>query len=83
MDGTTAHEVRRARPRRASVRHDARRAVLCRRTHIPKEPERVFYRSWLNVGREDQIPQPGGFLTREVGDESGPPRVRAYETVAV
>ena len=35
-----------------------------------KELERFFYRSWLNVGREEQIPQPGDFLTREIGDES-------------
>ncbi len=35
-----------------------------------KELERFYYRSWLNIGREEQIPQPGDFLTRQVGDES-------------
>lgn len=33
------------------------------------ELERLFYRNWLCVGREEQLPNPGDFLTREVGDE--------------
>lgn len=35
-----------------------------------KEHERFFFRSWLNVGREEQIPDPGDFFTREIENES-------------
>src|SRR5438128_3202387 len=35
-----------------------------------EELERFFFRSWLNVGRADQIPDPGDFFVREVGNES-------------
>jgi len=35
-----------------------------------KEIEAFFYRSWLNVAREEAIPDPGDFVTREIGDES-------------
>ena len=35
-----------------------------------KEMESFFYRSWLNVGREEQIPNPGDFFTRTIGEES-------------
>src|SRR6266705_2765047 len=31
---------------------------------------RSFFRSWLNVGRSDQIPNPGDFFVREIGNES-------------
>lgn len=34
------------------------------------ELERFYYRGWLNVGREEQIPKAGDFLTRQVGEES-------------
>ncbi|MCI4319646.1 MAG: aromatic ring-hydroxylating dioxygenase subunit alpha [Thermoplasmata archaeon] len=34
------------------------------------EMERLFYRSWLNVGHESQIAQPGDFFTRQIGPES-------------
>ncbi|TLZ73435.1 MAG: aromatic ring-hydroxylating dioxygenase subunit alpha [Methanobacteriota archaeon] len=35
-----------------------------------KEIDSFYYRSWLNVAREEQIPEPGDFVTRAVGDES-------------
>jgi len=35
-----------------------------------RELERIFFRSWLCVGREEDLPEPGSFLTRSVGDES-------------
>src|SRR5437899_5962391 len=35
-----------------------------------EELERFFFRGWLNVGRADQIPDPGDFFVREVGNES-------------
>jgi Rieske 2Fe-2S family protein len=42
--------------------------------HAPEvfelEKERIFFRSWFCVGREEQLPQPGDFLTAEVADES-------------
>ncbi|MGQ0798102.1 MAG: aromatic ring-hydroxylating oxygenase subunit alpha [Methanobacteriota archaeon] len=37
---------------------------------LREELERFFFRSWLNVGREEQIPEAGDFLTLELGDES-------------
>ncbi|MBF6570095.1 MAG: Rieske 2Fe-2S domain-containing protein [Candidatus Binataceae bacterium] len=47
------------------------------------ESERIFDRSWLYVGHESEIPNPGDFHTREVGgrpllfcrDSDGKPRV--------
>src|SRR5438093_4225194 len=35
-----------------------------------EELERFYFRSWLNVGRSYQIPNPGDFLVREIGNES-------------
>ena len=35
-----------------------------------EELERFYFRSWLNVGRSDQIPNPGDFFVREIGNES-------------
>lgn len=34
-----------------------------------EELDRFFSRSWLNVGRAEQVPEPGDFLTLEVGEE--------------
>jgi Rieske 2Fe-2S family protein len=34
------------------------------------EKERIFIRGWYCVGREEQLPQPGDFLTVEVADEA-------------
>ncbi len=34
------------------------------------ELERIFYRRWLCMGRSDQIPNPGDFALRTVGQES-------------
>ena len=34
------------------------------------EKERIFYRHWYCVGRVEQIPEPGDYLLRDVGDES-------------
>ena len=39
-------------------------------TVLREELERFFFRSWLNVGTEGQIPDPGDFFTLEIGDES-------------
>jgi glycine betaine catabolism A len=33
------------------------------------EFERLFYRNWLCVAREEQLAQPGDFLTRKIGPE--------------
>jgi Rieske 2Fe-2S family protein len=32
----------------------------------PLEQERIFRREWLVVGRHDQLPQPGDYLTKEI-----------------
>jgi len=37
---------------------------------LRKELEEFFCRSWLNLGREEQIAEPGDFLTRDIGGES-------------
>jgi len=37
---------------------------------LREELDSFFYRSWLNVGREETIPDPGDFFTLDVGDES-------------
>jgi Rieske 2Fe-2S family protein len=34
------------------------------------EKERIFYRSWFCVGRQEQLAEPGDYLLRDVGDES-------------
>src|SRR5438445_10423409 len=34
-----------------------------------EELERFYFRSWLNVGRSDQIPNTGGFFLRDAGHE--------------
>ena len=33
------------------------------------ELDRFFYRSWLIIGREEQLPHPGDYLTRTIGTE--------------
>lgn len=33
------------------------------------ERTRVFTRSWICIGREEQVPEPGDFLTPKIGDE--------------
>lgn len=35
-----------------------------------RELEELFSRSWLNVGREEDLANPGDFFTREIGTES-------------
>ncbi len=35
-----------------------------------EELERIFYRSWLCVGRSDDLAEVGSFVVRELGDES-------------
>jgi Rieske 2Fe-2S family protein len=34
------------------------------------EFDRFFFRSWLNVGRTEQLPEPGDFVTLDIGAES-------------
>ncbi len=42
--------------------------------HLPEiyelEKERIFFRSWFCVGREEQLPNAGDFLTEDVAGES-------------
>ncbi|HEY7588855.1 MAG TPA: aromatic ring-hydroxylating dioxygenase subunit alpha [Thermoplasmata archaeon] len=35
-----------------------------------QEIERLFLRSWLNIGHVDMLPEAGDFFTREIGNES-------------
>jgi len=35
-----------------------------------QELEEFYYRSWMNIGREEQLANPGDFITREVGGEN-------------
>ena len=35
-----------------------------------RELERFYFNRWICAGRGDQIPQPGDYFTRTVGDES-------------
>lgn len=35
-----------------------------------RELEELFYRSWLNIGRDEDLANPGDFFTREIGGES-------------
>ena len=37
---------------------------------LEKEFEKFFFREWLCVGREEDIPEAGDFITRSVGSES-------------
>ncbi|MCH7783677.1 Rieske (2Fe-2S) protein, partial [candidate division KSB1 bacterium] len=39
-------------------------------TIYEEELEKIFYKRWLFVCREEEIPEPGDFLTVEIGDES-------------
>ena len=55
--------------------HLAARSLLTRDSFwdervFREEQERFFFRSWLNVGRVEQVPRAGDFFTREIGDES-------------
>ena len=34
------------------------------------ERERIFYREWFYVAREEEIPNPGDYLARDVAGES-------------
>jgi Rieske 2Fe-2S family protein len=34
------------------------------------ELERLFYRNWLMIGREEQLAKPGDYLTRQIGHEN-------------
>jgi glycine betaine catabolism A len=37
---------------------------------LDTELERLFYRNWLCVGRQEQLPRKGDFITRQIGRES-------------
>src|SRR5262249_745176 len=39
-------------------------------TYFRREMDRLFGRMWVYVGREEQIPQPGRFIVRELVGES-------------
>ncbi len=45
-------------------------AYYCDPGVLEKEWEKIFYRSWLYVGREDRLPSPGDYLTFQVGREN-------------
>jgi glycine betaine catabolism A len=53
-------------------------------TVLATELDRLFYRNWLCVGRQEQLPSTGDFVTREIGRESillvrgGDGRVRGF-----
>lgn len=52
-----------------------------------EELEKIFYKRWLFVCREEEIPNPGDFLTVTIGDESiiivrdAPKKIRAHFNV--
>ena len=35
-----------------------------------EELEKIFYRGWVFIGHDSEIPQPGDFITRQVGTQS-------------
>ena len=37
---------------------------------LAQEMERIFFRRWICVGREDRIPNPGDYFLQEIGKES-------------
>ncbi len=37
---------------------------------LAEELERIFFRRWICVGREDRIPNPGDYFLQEIGKES-------------
>ena len=37
---------------------------------LAQELERIFFRRWICVGREDRIPNPGDYFLQEIGKES-------------
>jgi Rieske 2Fe-2S family protein len=45
-------------------------SIYWREDRFQVELERLYYRSWLNVGREEQVEKSGDFLTRTLGPES-------------
>ena len=54
---------------------DAERGIVSREVFVNDEVyraeiERIFTRTWLFVGHESQIPNPGDFITSRMGEES-------------
>jgi glycine betaine catabolism A len=45
-------------------------AVYWDPSQLHVELEQLFYRHWLCVAREEQLPRPGDFITRKIGTES-------------
>src|SRR5688572_10886526 len=43
--------------------------VYCSPSVYALEKERIFLETWLCVGREDQIPEPGDYFTARIVDE--------------
>lgn len=46
------------------------REIFTSRAVYEDELERVFARSWLFVGHESQVPEPGDFVLGRMGEES-------------
>ncbi|MBI3304139.1 MAG: Rieske 2Fe-2S domain-containing protein [Deltaproteobacteria bacterium] len=52
----------------ASIEDDRIHTSLYTDPHIfAEELEKIFYRGWVFVGRESEVPQPGDFVTRPIG----------------
>lgn len=43
--------------------------VYCSTEILDQEMERIFAKMWLVVGREEDVPFPGSYFTREIGNE--------------
>ena len=46
------------------------REAYVSRDWFEREVDQVLFRQWIYAAHESEIPRPGDFITREVGDES-------------